>query len=675
MTTADSFRSLAPAARQEVAGALSSTPDSHDARSLRHAPYADRLISLQTAMIPPKVDGTSERVAEIVKGLAQQGAIYPDQMGAIHSTLLNRAHTWNSLGVQESIQALVNDVIHGQNKVLQDELGRTQEIANASMLTRFYDSIPKTVDRGQRNFEGVKKLLRLFVNNVPNSEVYSSGTSYSLQVNLGGTSQNINLTLAFDNLKDLWGARWDTENNLRIGALLTPNTRALLFFISAYYDYGVMEPGSYLDNLLRLYKEAIRPDVDSSGDAILDMKETGVNLGRKFNEYKDTLNYLLQNRQYVPPSERLDLSPEQEELLEYLMRQLRQSLKDGIPADISVAGMTQFLDPYLATVNQRFIEGLQNYLLTANARNPDFYKAIVLDPGWRPPGGMLTGEFSIPERTTRGPSNLEYLGSERDEYYDDRRFQRPPRQQIDDTVRETIDQITREIDEILGVQSEAGWITDHRLPQFFDQAISLGPPTQPDVQMRPASPIDIQMADFPSLPSSRSSSRSSSRRGSLIDASYIPLPRSRSSSIGSPAAAPAPPQAPTRARQNSGNFGVYRQTAPLSRSASAESLKELYRLIPGSQWSSSNSLSGTGGPGFFASLQPTVGTPRERQTGLALGLEGMNGRGYEAPIPSGFPQQPYWPKPAIRGSGGSNSLLRKVLDPAQRKRGKRVRFY
>ena len=103
MTSSDTFLALAPYGRQEVADALSSLPDGKDARSLRHAPYANRLIKLQSAMVPPKVDGTSERVAEIVKGLAEQGAIYPDQMGAIHSDLLNRAYTWNSMGVQESI--------------------------------------------------------------------------------------------------------------------------------------------------------------------------------------------------------------------------------------------------------------------------------------------------------------------------------------------------------------------------------------------------------------------------------------------------------------------------------------------------------------------------------------------------------------------------------------------
>ncbi|RXF69853.1 hypothetical protein EKK70_17675, partial [Desulfovibrio sp. DS-1] len=189
MSSTEVFGALAPVGRTEVADALSSHANSKDARSLRYEPYANRLIKLQTAMVPPKVDGTSERVAEVVKGLAEQGAIYPDQMGAIHSDLLNRVYTWNSMGVQESIQALVNDVIHGQNKVLQDELARTREIANASMLTRFFDSLYKTVDRGQRNFEGFKKLLRLFVNNVPNAEVYSSGGSFSLQINVGGQSQ------------------------------------------------------------------------------------------------------------------------------------------------------------------------------------------------------------------------------------------------------------------------------------------------------------------------------------------------------------------------------------------------------------------------------------------------------------------------------------------------------
>ncbi len=499
MTTTDSFLSLAPVERSEVANALTQLPDNKDARSLRRQPYANRLLSLQTALVPPKVDGTSERVAQIVKGLADQGAIYTDQMGAIHSELLNRAYTWNSLGVQESIQALVNDVIHGQNRVLQDEMARTQEIANASMLTQFFDSLPKTVERGQRNFEGFKKMLRLFVNNVPNAEVYKSGGTFSLQINIGGSSQNINLSNAFENLKDIWGARWDAVNNPRIGALLTPNTRALLFFVSAFYAFGALEPGSYIDNIMRLYKEAIKSDVDAEGDAVMELGEAGVNLNKKFDEYKDTLNYLLQNQQYVPPSQPLELSAEQDALLQYLMRQLRQAMKDGVPTDISVSTMVQYLDPRVYASNKNFIEKLQNYLLTAQARNPDFYKAIVLDREWRPSLSVLRGDFVIPDRQDfyLDGSEYEYGGPSRDEYFDDSPFMPPARnpltQSQSDRLQQDINDLNEFFDNNLGVQSEAGWITDHRLPGLFDGALNVGP-----------SPYDVPLP--PDYPMSRSNS-------------------------------------------------------------------------------------------------------------------------------------------------------------------------
>ncbi|CDO33899.1 capsid protein precursor pIIIa [Pigeon adenovirus 1] len=506
MTTTESFAALAPASRLEVAAALAQTPDNRDARALRHAPYANRLISLQTAMVPPKVDGTSERVAEIVKGLAKQGAIYPDQMGAIHSDLLSRAYAWNSLGVQESIQALVNDVIHGQNRTLQDELGRTQEIANASLLTQFYTSLYKTVERGQRNFEAFKRLLRLFVNNVPTAEVYKTGPSFGLQVNLGGQSQNINLDNAFENLKEIWGARWDAVNNPRIGALLTPNTQALLFFTSAFYDYGMFEPGSYLDNLLRLYKETVRADVDAEGDVVMELKDAGVNLNRRFEEYKDTLNYLLQNRPKVPETGPLELSREQEELFRYLMRQLRRALKDGVPADVSVSTMAQYVDPRLYQTHKTFIEKLQNYLLMAQARNPGYYRAIVLDPQWRPPVGLYTDSYVIPEPVYADDfsSDADVLSGfqglfdapSRDEnpYIDDEVFRPPPRRGLtaaqEDQLRRDIDDLTRAIDSDLGVQSEAGWLADHRLPQLFQGALNVGEvnpaqvPLPPDVEFR-----------------------------------------------------------------------------------------------------------------------------------------------------------------------------------------------
>ncbi|AFC40569.1 capsid protein precursor pIIIa [Goose adenovirus 4] len=482
MTTAtDNYKHLAPVSRMDVASALNGDPNSVDARKIRHAPYANKLISLQTAMVPPKVDGTSERVAEIVKGLANQGAIYPDQMGAIHSDLLNRAYTWNSMGVQESIQALVNDVIHGQNKAIQDEMARTSEIANASVLTKFFESIYKTVDRGQRNFEAFKNLLRLFINNVPTSEIYSSGTSYSLQINIGGSSQNINLTNAFENLKNIWGAKWDSVNNPRIGALMTPNTRALLFFVSAFYSHGVFEPGSYIDNIMRLYKETIRSDVDADGDAIMELGEAGVQLNRDFAHYKDTLNYLLQNRQYVPPTGPAELSEDQENILRYLMRQLRNALRDGVPADVSISTMGQFLDPRLFQSNRVFIERLQDFLLMAQMKNPSYYRAILLDPDWQPPMGVFTGEFAIPENVDFHDDESVFAPPSRaEEYYEDSPYApgvptRTPAQE--QQLQADIADLIANIDKELGVQSEAGWITDHRLPQIFDGALNLGPPS------------------------------------------------------------------------------------------------------------------------------------------------------------------------------------------------------
>lgn len=584
MSTSEVFGALAPVGRTEVANALSSRPNSNDARSLRYEPYANRLIKLQTAMVPPKVDGTSERVAEVVKGLAEQGAIYGDQMGAIHSDLLNRVYTWNSMGVQESIQALVNDVIHGQNKVLQDELTRTREIANASLLTQFFQSLYKTVDRGQRNFEGFKKLLRIFINNVPNAEIYSSGGSFSLQINMGGNSQNINLTNAFENLKDIWGARWDAVNNPRIGALLTPNSRALLFFVSTFYDYGSMEPGSYLDNLLRLYKEAIRADTDAEGDAVMELGEAGANLSLKFNEYKDTLNYLLQNRPSIPDSGPLEMSPEQENLFKYLMRQLRRALKDGIPAEVGISTMAQYVDPRLYQTNKTFIDKLQNYLLMANARNPDYYKTIVLDEHWRPPAGIYTDNFVIPERVPDLgdiASEVEYGGPSRDEYFDDTPYRPEPRQPA-------IDQAA--VDSLLGplntleVQSYPGWLADHRLPQLFNGALNVADrPVVRDLPMRSRSVSEASMGSFDS-------------------------------------------------------FG--------------------------------SNLSGTGGPGFFASLKPSIGTLRS--VGLAPGLRGTG----QPPLPgptAGYFQPPLPPR--IPGSMRGSGLARRALNNRGIRQGKRLRFY
>ncbi|BBJ21543.1 capsid protein precursor pIIIa [Crane-associated adenovirus 1] len=701
------FSDLAPSSRMEVANALSNEPNSRDARELRHMPYANRLISLQTAMVPPKVDGTSERVAEIVKGLANQGAIYTDQMGAIHSDLLNRAYTWNSMGVQESIQALVNDVIHGQNRALQDEMSRTKEIANASLLTRFFESIYKTVDRGQRNFEGFKKLLRMFINNVPNAEVYSSGGSFSLQINMDGTSQNINLTNAFNNLKDIWGAKWDAVNNPRIGALLTPNTRALIFFMSAFYNHGTFEPGSYIDNLMRLYKEAIKADVDTEGDAIFDLQEAGVSLSKRFNEYKDTLNYLLTNRQYVPPSTSLELSQDQLNLLRYLMRQLKQALKDGINPEISISTMAQFLDPTVYQTNKYFIERLQDYLLTAQMRNPDFYKSIVLNDSWVPPNGIYTGEFVIPERYDFDlASEAEYGGPSRDEYIDDTPYE-PSRPAISSSnqrqLQDEIESLINNINNELGVQSQAGWIADHRLPGIINN-LNLGSRSLPDFSMDSDSSRSV-VSGVDRLSLNSRSNRRRPRRIEFsdapraapvarvvpnIDASLIPLPSSPQ-----PLIAPPPPVIENPVLPSPPSIGSS-YSPPHTLSSMLQVLDEIspqnnwrnnnlqrpYPLLPpppvaalnaampirraprfynpnlrrspvphyaaSENGSNSNSFNGSGAC-FWSSLKPSVGGNRQR--GLAHGLVGT-GRNVK-----------------------DNSLLKRAITNMSLKNGKKLRFY
>lgn len=176
------------------------------------------------------------------------------------------------------------------------------------------------------------------------------------------------------------------------------------------------------------------------------------------------------------------------------MRQLRQAMRDGVPTDTSISTMAQYIDPRVYQTNKVFIEKLQQYLLIAQAKNPKFYQAIITDPEWRPPIGLYTGEYVIPDRHEFYFDD-EYGITPVDtpsEYFEDPPFnmnRRPGMTAAEDAqLDQDIAEIMNSFQDNVAIQSQPGWVADHRLPNAFtdlqiNQAINMSLPPTP-VEMR-----------------------------------------------------------------------------------------------------------------------------------------------------------------------------------------------
>ncbi|ULR16487.1 pIIIa [Bat mastadenovirus] len=360
----------------------------------KNQPRANRFDAILEAVVPSRQDPTHEKVLAIVNALVQAHAVRADEAGQLYSALLQRVSRYNSMNVQTNLERLVTDV--------KDALGqRERNIRNNNLgslvaLNGFLATLPSVVERGQDSYVSFVSALKLMVSEVPQSEVYQSGPDYYFQTTRSG-SQTVNLTKAFENLRQLWGVKAQQAAGSAISSLLTPNTRLLLLLIAPFTDSVGIPRSTYIGHLLTLYRETLGQTqvAESTYQEI-------TQVSRAFGEenadnLQATLNFLLTNRQHKLPTHYV-LTEEEERVLRYVQQSVALYLmQDGATPDSALDRTVANFEPSMYAANRPFINRLMDYLHRSLEASPNYFTNVIMNANWQPPQGFFTGDFVIPD--------------------------------------------------------------------------------------------------------------------------------------------------------------------------------------------------------------------------------------------------------------------------------------
>lgn len=357
-------------------------------------PQANRFDAILEAIVPSRRDPTSNKVLSLIKTLLDMKAIRSDEAGQMYSALLQRVSKYNSNNVQANLESLITDV---RETIAQKERSANRHnLGSLVALNGFLSTQPAAVERGQDNYVAFISALRLMVTEAPQSEVYMSGPNYYFQTSRNG-SQTVNLTKAFENLRNIWGVRAPVYERSPASSLLTPNTRLLLLLIAPFTDSVSMARDSYLGHLLTLYRETIgNTKVDEL--TFNEIREVSKAVGDSSAEnLQATLNFLLTNRRSKPPEEYI-LTESEEKVLRYIQQSVGLYLmQDGRSPSQALDMASTNLAPSFYASNRPFINKLLDYLHRAAAMAPDYFSHIILNPHWLPPEGFFTNTYDFPE--------------------------------------------------------------------------------------------------------------------------------------------------------------------------------------------------------------------------------------------------------------------------------------
>lgn len=360
----------------------------------KNQPRANRFDAILEAVVPSRQDPTHEKVLAIVNALVQSQAVRRDEAGQLYNALLQRVSRYNSMNVQTNLERLVTDV--------KDALGqrerniRENNLGSLVALNGFLATLPSVVERGQDSYVNFVSALKLMVTEVPQSEVYQSGPNYYFQTTRSG-SQTVNLTKAFENLRQLWGVQAQQAAGSAISSLLTPNTRLLLLLIAPFTDSVGIPRSTYIGHLLTLYRETLGQTqvAESTYQEI-------TQVSRAFGEenadnLQATLNFLLTNRQQKLPTY-YSLTNEEERVLRYVQQSVALYLmQEGVTPSTALDRTAANFEPSLYAANRPFINRLMDYLHRASAASPNYFTNVILNANWHPPQGFFTGNFDMPE--------------------------------------------------------------------------------------------------------------------------------------------------------------------------------------------------------------------------------------------------------------------------------------
>lgn len=367
----------------------------------RLMPLADKLIELEKAVVEPKRSDTPTLLHKLVKALVSQGAIYPDEASAVYSRLLERVVKFNSLRNHNNLQALVNDVQQGQKSAVLSNLRYSGAYSNMVVLQNFFNSLPTTVTYGQQNYDAFKQLLKQFIIDYSRFvEVFKSGPDTILQYNYGPGVHKVNLSQAFANLHDMWGAKVTTENSIpSLIALLQPQTRFLLLLLSPIAMEGYFIRDSFISYILKLYKNTV--NTPYGGQPVAELGDVIASLGPSYDQLKlrQSLNYLINNNQTEYRPEVPEFTKEEIALLRYIQtllktkvagrnRLLNEADLDNVIRNLNLAAFPGQLD---------FINKVFDYFRKLVSRNPRLLTQIVYNRDWKPPASFFLKNVLLPQ--------------------------------------------------------------------------------------------------------------------------------------------------------------------------------------------------------------------------------------------------------------------------------------
>ncbi|ALB78141.1 pIIIa protein [Chinstrap penguin adenovirus 2] len=370
-------------------------------KNFKHLPLANKLIELEKAVVQPKKTDTPTLLNYVVSQLVRNGAIYPEEASAVYSRLLDRVVKFNSIRNHNSLESLVNDIQQGQKSVVMQSLSSSKSMSNLVVLQAFLQRLPKTVSKGQQNYESFKGLLKQFVIDYNQFiEVFRSGPDTFLQYNFGPAVQKINLTQAFNNLNNIWGAIVRSENEIpSLTALLQPQTRYLILLLSPIAIEQYFLRDSFIWYMFKLYKNTVVPPMSS--EPVEELGNVIASLGPSYDQLKlkQGLNYLVTNQQMEYKPKVPDLTKEEEALLRYVQTLLRTKAVNGSrqikQADLD--NVIQNLNPSAFQGNIDFLNRLFDFFSKILQLRPELMTRIIFDSEWKLPPAFFLKKVLTPQ--------------------------------------------------------------------------------------------------------------------------------------------------------------------------------------------------------------------------------------------------------------------------------------
>lgn len=361
-------------------------------KRFKRQPVANKLIALQNAVVPPRVNDTPSKIVTLLEELIRMGAISKSEAAPLYSDLLIRVHRYNSSNVQSNLDILLGDIRTAQSEAIRNS--NIGFLSNQSILNSFFQSLPSVVPLGQQNFEALKQTLRLFVNEAPNVTLFKSGPDTMMQVNIRGVN-TVNLNQAFNNLNRFWGITvyGDSLPNA-VTSQLSSNTRVLLLLLAPFTNANTFSPDTVLNVLVQLYRDTISASLEEPQQTEREIERIAMDVGTSGLDLTRTMGYLLKNRENSVVTDKV-LSPRQLQLLRFIQQSLFDRIdRNGEDPAQALAEIPLSFAPSFYEENGSFIRRLIHYLELALRNSPSYFREIYSNKYWTPPSSFWTRNYN-----------------------------------------------------------------------------------------------------------------------------------------------------------------------------------------------------------------------------------------------------------------------------------------